>query len=98
MKKLAVDFAGGPLEGLGREDGVEPVVTASRGTLSNPYALPVVGTKRWRAVFDLQAEGAAPVDLRLYLRRGGQALTETWLYQYIPFEFPGLAGSREPAD
>jgi glucans biosynthesis protein len=98
VKKLAVDFAGGPLEGLGREDGVEPVVTASRGTLSNPYALPVVGTKRWRAVFDLQAEGAAPVDLRLYLRRGGQALTETWLYQYIPFEFPGLAGSREPAD
>jgi glucans biosynthesis protein len=77
---------------------VEPVVTASRGTVSGVYALPVVGTKRWRAVFDLEAGGAAPVDLRLYLRRGGQALTETWLHQYVPFEFPGLDGSRAPAD
>ena len=26
-----------------------------------------------------------PVDIRVYLRLGDQALTETWLYQYIPY-------------
>jgi glucans biosynthesis protein len=49
----------------------------------------VVGTKRWRGVFDLDVEGDEPVDLRMYLRLAGTALTETWLYQYHPFTFAG---------
>ena len=48
----------------------------------------VVGTNRWRALFDLQIPQAqrhtAPVDLRLFLRLDGRTLSETWLYQYFP--------------
>jgi glucans biosynthesis protein len=71
--------------GLGREDGVEVVVTASRGEVSNAYTHPVVDQReRWRALFDIQASGNEPVDLRAFLRKGDRALTETWIHQYFP--------------
>ena len=40
----------------------------------------------WRAEFDLALTNdiVEPVNLRLYLSLDGQALTETWLYQYTP--------------
>jgi glucans biosynthesis protein len=83
-KKFVVDFAGPPLDPLTRLDGVEPIVTATRGKIVNPYVLPVTGTKTWRLTFDLAVEGADPIDLRCYLRHEGAALTETWLYQFLP--------------
>lgn len=55
------------------------VVNASSGTITRPYALLVVGTKRWRAVFDLTPKTTTPVDGRLFLRHKGEALSETWL-------------------
>ena len=39
----------------------------------------------WRAEFDLDVDGADPVELRLFLQAGGQILTETWMFQYHPF-------------
>lgn len=84
--KFVVDFEGGALGNLGRGEA-EPVVSTSRGRIENPYALPVVGTQRWRVVFDVHAEGDEDVELRCYLRRNGEALTETWLYPYRPFRF-----------
>jgi glucans biosynthesis protein len=90
-RKFVIDFAGAPLETLKKQDKVLAEVTHSRGNLSNVYALQVVGTKIWRAFFDLQAEGIEPVDLRCFLRLGDRALTETWIYQYLPFRYPGEA-------
>ena len=73
--------------GLGREDGVELVVTASRGVVSNAYSHPVVDQReRWRSLFDIEATGSEPVDMRAYLRRKGTALSETWIAQYFPGE------------
>ena len=87
-RKFVIDFEGGPLPGLRKSDDVEVVVNASRGTIGNAYALQVVGTERWRAFFDLYAgDGPEPVDLRCFLRLGGRTLTETWLYQYLPFDY-----------
>jgi periplasmic glucans biosynthesis protein len=83
-RKIVVDFAGGPLEALTRIDGVEPVVTASRGKILGAVALPVGGTKIWRVTFELAGEGTEPIDLRCYLRHEGSAMTETWLYQFLP--------------
>lgn len=82
--KFVVDFEGGPLAALAQRYDVDPVVTASRGTISNRYAIKVVGTNYWRGVFDIDPPGDAPVDLRFYLRLHGRTLTETWLYHYIP--------------
>ncbi len=82
--KFVVDFTGGPLAQLQQRFDLTPVVGASRGKIDNAYVIKVVGTPLWRALFDLQVEGDAPVDLRLYLKLGGKTLTETWLYQYFP--------------
>jgi periplasmic glucans biosynthesis protein len=86
-RKFVIDFDGGPLADLRKSDEVEAVVSASRGKIDNRYALQIVGTRTWRAFFDLYAEGGAPVELRCFLRLGRRTLTETWLYQYIPFEY-----------
>ena len=86
-RKFVIDFAGGPLTELHKNDKVKPVISASRGKIDNDYALQVVGTTSWRAFFDLYADGTDPVELRCFLRLGERTLTETWLYQYIPFAY-----------
>lgn len=85
VRKYVIDFDGSIFKGLGREDGVSLVVTASRGSVSNESTYPVVGQPhRWRAMFDIAADGPDPVDLRAYLKRNNSALSETWLAQYFP--------------
>ena len=85
LRKFVIDFQGQVFAGLGRTDGVELVVTASRGEVSGSYNHPVVDQlERWRAFFDIMAIGPGPVDLRAFLRKGDRALTETWIYQYFP--------------
>ena len=85
VRKFVIDFQGSIFEGLGRDDGVELVVTSSRGEVSNVYNHPVVDQRRrWRAFFDIKADGTEPVDLRAFLKRGTTALSETWIYQYFP--------------
>lgn len=83
-RKFVVDFTGGPLMQMQQRFDVKPMVSASRGKIDNSYVIKVVGTDRWRAFFDLQAEGNAPVDLRLFLKLGDRTLSETWIYQYFP--------------
>ncbi len=85
VRKFVIDFQGKVFDGVRRDDGVEIVVTPSRGTISNAYTHPVVDQReRWRALFDLTATGPEPVDIRAYLRKGDRALTETWVYQFFP--------------
>jgi glucans biosynthesis protein len=92
MRKFVVDFTGGKLGEYGPQDGVEAVIAASRGELGAAGAYPVVGRPGlFRAVFDLKVSGAEPVDLRLFLKRGDEALTETWLSQFFPQD-PRIAG------
>jgi glucans biosynthesis protein len=82
--KYVVDFEGGSLGRLTNEDGLRIHVTAPRGRIERTAAYRVVGTNRWRAMFDYAADDKTPIDLRLYLSRQGEALTETWLYQHLP--------------
>jgi len=86
-KKFVIDFEGGPLEDVEKLDEVKPIISTSKGEISNDYALQVVGTTNWRAFFDIDVEGNEPVNLRLYLQLGDKTLTETWLYQYHPFPY-----------
>jgi glucans biosynthesis protein len=94
LVKFVVEFDGGRLTELPKEpgekdDGPEAVIGNSRGEISRVFTEKVPGTERWRAVFDLEAEGEDPVELRLYLTSGREPLSETWLYQYRP-----AAGAR----
>jgi glucans biosynthesis protein len=93
MTRLVFDFAGPKLAGLTADSGVKGVVQASRGQVQNLASYPVVGTARWRLMFDLAAPGFEPVDLRAYLARGPEAISETCLYQIFPSEGP----ARSPA-
>jgi glucans biosynthesis protein len=82
--KFVVDFTGGPLADMAPRFDVTPVVTLSRGKIVNPYVIKVVGTKKWRALFDVYAPGKERIDLRCFLRLEGKTLSETWLYQFFP--------------
>jgi glucans biosynthesis protein len=48
----------------------------------------VAGTKWQRVFFDLEVDGSEPIELRLRLMRDGKAITETWLYEYLPAADP----------
>ncbi|HUE63022.1 MAG TPA: glucan biosynthesis protein [Rhizomicrobium sp.] len=82
-RKFVIDFTGGPLMQLQQRYDITPVTNSSRGKIDNAHVIKVVGTDRWRALFDLQLDGNAPADLRLFLRLGDKTLSETWIYQYF---------------
>jgi glucans biosynthesis protein len=84
--RFAVDFAGGHFSMLGEDAHIEPVITTSRGQIEITSARPLRSINGWRAMFDLKPtdDSTEPIDLRLYLALNGQALTETWIYQYTP--------------
>ena len=58
----------------------------SRGEVEISSARPLIEINGYRAMFDIVPanDSSEPIDLRLYLRLRGQALTETWLYQWTP--------------
>ena len=81
------DFAGGDLAALGKQNAtVEAVIESNRGTVETVSARPLHAIDGYRAMFDVVPpdDSTTQIDLRLYLRSGGKALTETWLYQWNP--------------
>ncbi len=85
VRKLVVEFLGGPLASLPSGTKPEPILSASSGTFSYVFteAVPDGVPGHWRASFDFTARGPGVVEMRLYLKSGGQTLSETWLYQYV---------------
>ena len=82
---FAVDFAGGELGALAKDAPVEAVITTSRGQTEHVTAHYVEEFHGYRALFDVRPdEGMDPIDMRLYLRINGRALTETWIYLWTP--------------
>ncbi|MET5020161.1 glucan biosynthesis protein, partial [Burkholderia pseudomallei] len=63
-----------------RQSGVTADISVTRGKLLTQAAYPVVGqSNRWRVTADIAPEGQGPADVRLFLKRGTKALTETVL-------------------
>lgn len=90
LRKFMVDFEGAVLGTLDEGEIPEAVLTASRGRFLNVIVEPAPSGEatHWRVQFDLDPEGPDVVELRCFLRYRGRALTETWLYRYIPFVSP----------
>lgn len=87
--KLVADFVGDSLAGLSRDSGVSAEIGVVRGKLLSSAVYPVVGQRnRWRVTADVRPEAAGgnagPVDVRLYLKRGEAALSETLLVPIYP--------------
>jgi len=83
-RKFVIDFKGGALDSLPEDASLEAVVTASAGEIQFPVAQRNPELGGWRAFFDLKPAGDDPAELRCYLRQGGNALTETWSFQWTP--------------
>jgi glucans biosynthesis protein len=84
VTKFVVEFAGKSLENLAKSAKVTARISPSRGKISNSFTEQIPSTKRFRTQFDLTAEGADPVELRLFLVNGEQTLSETWSCQFHP--------------
>lgn len=93
-RKFLIEFKGAALAKLPRAAKPEQVVTASRGEIVYSGGVEPIRpdfrtawdepSDHWRTQFDLKVTGQEPVELRCYLKYGGEVLTETWLYQYHP--------------
>ena len=83
-RRFAVDFADGSLATMAQRFDVTPVINCSSGRIEGAFAIKVVGTDHWRAIFDLVPDKNTPIDLRCFLRLDDRTLSETWIYQYFP--------------
>jgi periplasmic glucans biosynthesis protein len=84
-RRIVVDFARLP-EAPSRSD-IEAVVSVGEGArLIGVGAVNWIAPAGiWRAVFELAADGTGrPVELRCFLRRDKQTLTETWSHLWTP--------------
>src|SRR5690606_21319959 len=84
--RYVVEFAGGALAELDAKTKIDAVVSSSTGAerilSARAEAVPRV-SGRWRVLFDLAYRPGEIADLRLYLRQGDRALSETWLFQHL---------------
>ena len=86
IAKFVVEFEGKPLDSLNlpANEKLNAEITSTSGKVSYVFVEPVGSTKRWRVQFDLTYTGNDPIELRAFLKRGKQTLTESWLYQFEP--------------
>lgn len=81
-RRFVLEYEGGVLASLDETAGVDAVVSASVGLVTRPVVQPTP-PGGWRVVFDLVG-ARQPTELRCFLRRGPDTLTETWSHQWIP--------------
>jgi glucans biosynthesis protein len=86
FERFVVDFEGSQLKALPADTKIEHLVTVNGGGKLNHSSLqknPINQT--WRVAFTVKPDGSGkPVELRCFLRRGTDALTETWSYLWQP--------------
>jgi glucans biosynthesis protein len=83
MRKIVLDFTGGPIAELPPESEVKVVLEASGVETTTPVIQynPVTGGRR--VFFDLPAAGEKPAELRCRLTAAdGAVLSETWSFQW----------------
>ncbi|PNG25860.1 glucan biosynthesis protein [Methylocella silvestris] len=84
-RRFIIDFTGGDLPFYAMDPGsVEIVPSTSQGKIVRSFLVPNPHVRGFRAAFDVQLDGGQSADLRAFLRRGSQALTETWTYPWRP--------------
>ncbi|MCR6657210.1 MAG: glucan biosynthesis protein G [Opitutus sp.] len=90
LERFALDAAGPIFATVKAGEAVEPVVTVGEGAKlmhadvqKNPF------NDTWRVAFSLKADGSGrPVELRCFLRKKDDVLTETWSYLWQPERQP----------
>ena len=83
MRRVIVDFAGGDLDSLAGAQPVQAQASASGGEIDDISVERLAANGVWRVSMRMKTNDK-PVDLRCYLTLYGEALTETWTYQWSP--------------
>lgn len=92
-RRFVIDFVEGPVvdsppagnTGAGtRGHGVEPVLETSAGRVTDLQVQPLPVQGGWRATFRLEPEEGRHADMRLFLIRDGEPVSETWSYLWMP--------------
>ena len=87
--RLVVDFAGKALAALPPDTVIEGVVgitpvDGAEAHVVEQQVLKNTITGRWRLTLQVQTDREGPVELRAFLRKGTDVLTETWSYIIEP--------------
>lgn len=87
-QRFVVDFSGPGLQELEANAPPEAVLTVASGedsgAIVEQHILKNPVNRSWRLGFQVKPRSAQPVELRAFLRRGRDVLTETWSYTYLP--------------
>lgn len=76
--RYVLDFQGDALAGLTRSSGVTAELDLPPEAVLHKAVGPVAGRdKQWRVTLDIKTQGLAAREFRLFLKRGGGALSET---------------------
>ncbi|HZT04845.1 MAG TPA: glucan biosynthesis protein [Steroidobacteraceae bacterium] len=84
MRLVLIDFTGGDLDSLLPSQPVHADVSADGGTITRVTVQRLPENGVWRVALQVKPGSDQPVDLRCYLDLYGEALTETWTYQWTP--------------
>jgi len=86
--RFVVDFASKKLDALPPETVLRGVITIASGEgsaeLLDQQVAKSPATGGWRLTFQVRPKGKDPVELRAFLDKGGDTLTETWSYVILP--------------
>lgn len=86
QRKLVIDFEGGRLATLdpgSSGSAARPLVEVTHGRLIEAHFRPIAGSKgKWRLTADIAQSDAPTSDVRILIKAGDVALTETVLYQF----------------
>jgi glucans biosynthesis protein len=86
--RFVVDFAGKPLATLPDTTVLRGVVTVASGDdsaeLLDQHVVKKPGTGEWRLTFQVRPKRKEPIELRGFLDKGDETLTETWSYTLLP--------------
>jgi glucans biosynthesis protein len=85
-RRFVVDFAGGSLASDGPDTVLQAVVDGSGGSIEDVHLTWNDAIGGWRLGFQVKPAATTPVELRAYLARGADVLTETWTYTHLPAE------------
>jgi periplasmic glucans biosynthesis protein len=87
--RFIVDFEGARLKSLPADTVMRGVITAGSGTEIGEELLeqhlvknPVTGG--WRLSFQVRPKDGRPLELRAFLQKNNETLTETWSYTHLP--------------
>jgi glucans biosynthesis protein len=81
--RFLIDFSGGDLAYfLSDPTLVEIVPTTSAGRITRSFLAPNSHIRGFRAAIDVQIDPGQSCDLRVFLKGGNRALTETWTFPW----------------